>query len=58
MRDVGPVQLVQMRLNVARAHTAAVERQNLLVEPFQAGLALVHQLGLEGAIAVAGDAHT
>ncbi len=46
-----------MRLDLASGHATGVERDHVAVEAFQAALALGHDLGLEGALAVTGHAH-
>lgn len=38
---------------IVDGHAARVQRQDPLVEAREAGLALLHQLGLEGAVAIA-----
>ena len=47
------VELGEVRLDVADAHAAGVEAEDLVVQPGQPGLALGHQLRLEAAGAVA-----
>ena len=52
-RDLGPVKLGQVTLDLAHRHAARVEAQNLAVEAIEPGLALGDQLRLEAADAVA-----
>jgi hypothetical protein len=42
-----------VRLDVAHRHAAGVEREDLLVQARQSGLALADELGLEAALAIA-----
>jgi hypothetical protein len=48
-----PVDLLQMRLDVAHRQAAEVERQDLVVEPLQAPLALLDDLRLEAGVTIA-----
>jgi hypothetical protein len=51
--DLDPVQLAQVRLDVAHRHPAGVHRDDLLVEAVEAPLVLRHDLRLERPLAVA-----
>ena len=51
--DLDAVDLGQVRLDVARREPARVEREDLLVEPLEAPLALAHDLRLKAAVAIA-----
>src|SRR5262249_47328476 len=53
--DLRAVELLQVRLDVAYAHAAGVERENLLVEARETTLMLGDKLGLKRAQPVAGD---
>jgi hypothetical protein len=46
------VELAQVRLDIPRGHSPAVERQDLLVEPLKAPLALADDLRLKAPVAV------
>ena len=50
--DLDAVDLLEVRLDVARRQPARVERQDLVVEALKAALALAHDLRLEAALAV------
>src|SRR5439155_15010326 len=50
--DPHPIDLGQVRLDVARRQAARVEREDLVVEPLEAPLALADDLRLEAALAV------
>ena len=52
--DVHAVDLLEVRLDVARGEPAAVKREDLVVEPDEPPLALADNLGLEAAVTVAG----
>ena len=51
--DLNAVEVGEVCLDIAHAHAAGVEAEDLVVEPGQAGLALGHQLWLEAALAIA-----
>ena len=53
--DIDAVDLVQVRADVADRQAAAVERQDLVVEPDEPPLTLAHDLRLEAAVAVSGS---
>jgi hypothetical protein len=44
-RNLGSVQFLKMALNVSNAHSAGVQRQNLLVEALHSALVLLDQTG-------------
>ena len=50
--DLHPVEVAQVRLDVADREPAAVERQDLVVKPFKAPLALSDDLRLKAPVAV------
>jgi hypothetical protein len=50
--DLDAVELGQVRLDVPRREATAIEREDLLVEPLKAALALSDQLGLEAAVTI------
>ena len=52
-RDVDGIEFAQVALDLANRHTAGVQRDDLVVEAVEAGLALGHDLRLEGAVAIA-----
>ena len=52
--DLDAVELLEVRLDVAGRHAARVQRQDLVVEPLKAALALADDLRLEAAVAIAG----
>ena len=52
--DIDAVDLGQVRLDVAHREPARVERDDLLVKPREAALALAHDLGVKRALAVPG----
>jgi hypothetical protein len=54
-RDLRPVHLLQMRLDLAHRHAARIQRQNLVVEADPAGLMLGNQLRLEAAVPITRD---
>ena len=54
-RDIHIVDLLQMRLYVPGRHPPGVERYDLVVEQRQPPLMLLHDLGLECAVAVPGN---
>jgi hypothetical protein len=57
VRDLGAVELAQVTLDIAHAHAAAVERQDLLVEALESAPVLGHELRLDGVLAVAWHAN-
>ena len=52
--DLDPVDLLQVRLDVPGRQAAAVERQDLVVEPLEPPLPLPHDLRLERPVPIAG----
>lgn len=52
-RHLGTVHFLQVRLDLAHCHAAGIERENLVVEAPPAGLVLLDDLRIEGAIQVA-----
>jgi hypothetical protein len=52
-RDLGTIELAQMRLDTLRAHAAGVARDDLLVESEQATLIFGDQRRLEPALSIA-----
>jgi hypothetical protein len=53
-RDLQPVDLLKMCLDIPHAEAMGVEADDLVIDAVDAGLALPDQLGLEAAVAIAG----
>jgi hypothetical protein len=53
-RDLQSIEIEQVGLDVADRQPGGVEPNDLVVHPVDPGLAFLHQLGLEAAVAVAG----
>jgi hypothetical protein len=51
-RDLDPVKLLQMRLDLTHRQAAGIEADDPIVEPVQPGLPLGHNLRFEAAVAV------
>lgn len=54
-RDLQTIEIEQMGLYVAHRQPGGIEPDDLVIHPVDPGLALLHQLGLETAVPVAGD---
>ena len=54
-RNLRPVHVHQMGLNLANGHAPGIKGQDLVIEARPAGLMLADKLGLEGAQAVTGN---
>jgi len=54
-RQLSPVHVHQMGLNLTHGHAPGIEGQDLVIEARPAGLMLADKLGLEGALAVTGN---
>ena len=52
-RDLNPIDLPQVRLHITDRQPAAVEGEDLLVEPLKAPLALAHNLRLKAPVTIA-----
>ena len=55
--DLQAVKIEQMRLDVAHRQPGGIEPDDLVIHAINAGLALLHQLRLEAAVAVTGHSH-